>query len=112
MHHPKFSNPDRLPPPFLSFVGSASGAHHDLPTRDDSHPITLSYGSRPPRRNLFCSTLFLAKAVACSGVCRLSFESAIHWRMIFRRVSWSSMSADCLFVDSQHHERGAATRAQ
>ena len=45
---------------------------------------------------------FLAKAVACSAVCRLSFGRAIHSRMIFRRVSWSSMLAvPWLSVDSR-----------
>src|SRR5262249_28013133 len=35
------------------------------------------------------SIAFLAKGLACSSVCRLSFGSDIHSRMIFRRVSCS-----------------------
>jgi hypothetical protein len=69
------------------------GAGQGLPTRSKSHPITFWYGSRRLRWNSFCCTALLAKAAACSSVCRLSFGSFIHSRMIFRRVSCSSMSA-------------------
>ena len=76
-------------------------ARHNLPARGKSHPITFWYGSRRNfwsgsrrlRWNLFCWVAFLANATTCSSVCRLSFGSAIHSRMIFRRVSWSSMFA-------------------
>jgi len=75
--------------------------HYDLPARGKSHPITFWYGSRRNlwsgslrlRWNSFCSVAFLANATTCSSVCRLSFGSAIHSRMIFRRVSWSSIFA-------------------
>ena len=59
----------------------------DLPVRGKSQLTTLSYGSRRLGWSSFCSTAFLAKSAACSGVCRLSFDSDIHWRMIFRRTS-------------------------
>src|SRR5215472_4950401 len=84
--------------------GSANAVeppNYDLPARGKSHPINFSYGSRRNfwdgsrrlRWNSFCWTAFLAKAATCSSVCRFSFGSAIHWRIIFRRVSWSAMFA-------------------
>jgi hypothetical protein len=33
-------------PVIPEFVGSASEAHHDLPMRDNNHPMIRSYGSR------------------------------------------------------------------
>jgi hypothetical protein len=54
--------------------------------RGNSHPIICRYGS--PLDGIR-SIAFLAKGLACSSVCRLSFGSAIHSRMIFRRVSCS-----------------------
>jgi hypothetical protein len=43
----------------------------------------------PLQRNLCFSKAFVAKAVACSSVCRLSLGSDIHSRMIVRRASCS-----------------------
>src|SRR5271167_139914 len=57
-----------------------------LPVRGNSQPIICRYGS--PLDGIR-SIAFLAKGMACSSVCRLSFGSAIHSRMIFRRVSCS-----------------------
>src|SRR4029077_8176320 len=73
----------------------------DLPARGKSHPINFLYGSRRNFRdgsrrlrwNSFFSAAVLANAATCSSVCLLSFGRAIHSRMIFRRVSWSSMFA-------------------
>jgi hypothetical protein len=74
---------------------------HDLPARGKSHPINFWYGSRRNFRdgsrrlrwNPFFWAAVLANAATCSSVCLLSFGRAIHARMIFRRVSWSSMFA-------------------
>jgi hypothetical protein len=74
---------------------------HDLPARGKSHPINFWYGSRrnfrDGSRRLRWNSLFwaavLANAATWSSVCLLSFGRAIHSRMIFRRVSWSSMFA-------------------
>src|SRR3954452_1944043 len=59
---------------------------HGLPMRGDNHLNICRYGS--PLDGIR-SIAFLAKGLACSSVCRLSFGSDIHSRMIFRRVSWS-----------------------
>jgi hypothetical protein len=59
---------------------------HGLPMRGNSHPIIRRYGSA---LDGIRSIAFLAKGSACSSVCRLSFASDIHSRMIFRRVSCS-----------------------
>src|SRR4029077_15359207 len=74
---------------------------HDFPARGRSHPISFWYGSRRNfwdgsrrlRWNSFCWAAFLANTATWSSVCRFSFGRAIHSRMIFRRVSWSSMFA-------------------
>jgi hypothetical protein len=63
---------------------------HDLPMRGNNHPITFRCLS-PLQRNLCRSTAFIAKAAACSSVCRLSRESDIHSRMIARRASCSGL---------------------
>jgi hypothetical protein len=90
-------------PPFLSSIASSAAVlpGHDLPARGKSHPINFWYGLRRNfwfglrrlRWNSFCWAAFLANAATCSSVCRLSFGRVIHSRMIFRRVSWSSMLA-------------------
>src|SRR6202158_4387166 len=54
--------------------------------RGDSHLIICRYGST---LDGIRSIAFLAKGFACSSVCRLSFGSDIHSRMIFRRASCS-----------------------
>jgi hypothetical protein len=54
--------------------------------RGNSHLIICRYGSP---LDAIRSIAFLAKGLACSSVCRLSFGSDIHSRMIFRRVSCS-----------------------
>jgi hypothetical protein len=59
---------------------------HGLPMRGNNHLIICRYGS--PLDGIR-STAFLAKGLACSSVCRLSFGSDIHSRMIFRRASCS-----------------------
>src|SRR6266511_4096692 len=54
------------------------------------------------------SIAFLAKGLACSSVCRLSFGSDIHSRMIFRRVSCSGFMLKSFGPDSgrrQHKGR-------
>jgi len=61
---------------------------HVLPMRGNSHLIICRYGS--PLDGIR-SIAFLAKGLACSSVCRLSFGSDIHSRMIFRRVSCSGL---------------------
>jgi hypothetical protein len=63
---------------------------HGLPMRGNSHLIICRYGS--PLDGIR-SIAFLAKGLACSSVCRLSFGSDIHSRMIFRRVSRFASSA-------------------
>jgi hypothetical protein len=55
-----------------------------LPMRGNSHLIIFRYGSPLDGSR---SIAFLAKGLACSSVCRLSFGSDIHSRMILRRVS-------------------------
>ena len=80
---------------------AAEPPDHDLPARGKSHPINFWYGLRRNfwfglrrlRWNSFCWAAFLANAATCSSLCRLSFGRVIHSRMIFRRVSWSSMLA-------------------
>jgi len=52
---------------------------HGLPMRGNSHLIICRYGS--PLDGIR-SIAFLAKGLACSSVCRLSFGSNIHSRMI------------------------------
>jgi hypothetical protein len=54
--------------------------------RGDNHLNICRYGS--PLDGIR-SIAFLAKGLACSSVCRLSFGSDIHSRMIFRRASCS-----------------------
>jgi hypothetical protein len=61
---------------------------HGLPMRGNSHLIICRYGS--PLDGIR-SIAFLAKGLACSSVCRLSFGSDIHSRMILRRVSCSGL---------------------
>jgi len=61
-------------------------AGYGLPMRGNSHLIICRYGS--PLEGIR-SIAFLAKGLACSSVCRLSFGSDIHSRMTFRRVSCS-----------------------
>src|SRR6266853_100788 len=56
--------------------------------RGNSHLIICRYGSL---LDGIRSIAFLAKGLACSSVCRLSFGSDIHSRMIFRRVSCSGL---------------------
>ena len=62
------------------------GGGHGLPSRGNSQLIIRRYGS--PLEGIR-SIAFLAKGLAWSSVCRLSFGSDIHSRMIFRRVSCS-----------------------
>ena len=57
-----------------------------LPVRGRSQLIILLCGS--PLDGIR-SVAFLAKELACSSLCRLSFGSDIHSRMIFRRSSCS-----------------------
>src|SRR5436190_20681451 len=57
-----------------------------LPVRGRSQLIILLCGS--PLDGIR-SVAFLAKVLACSSLCRLSFGSDIHSRMIFRRSSCS-----------------------
>src|SRR3954462_15201544 len=57
-----------------------------LPVRGRSQLIILLCGS--PLGGIR-SVAFLAKELACSSLCRLSFGSDIHSRMIFRRASCS-----------------------
>ena len=59
---------------------------HGLPMRGDNHLNICRYGS--PLDGIR-SIAFLANGLACSSVCRLSFGSDIHSRMIFRRASCS-----------------------
>ena len=66
---------------------------HGLPMRGNNHLIICRYGS--PLDGI-CSTAFLAKGLACSSVCRLSFGSDIHSRMIFRRASCSGFMSKFL----------------
>src|SRR4051812_48154986 len=54
--------------------------------RGNSHLIICRYGSPLDGTR---SIAFLAKGLACSSVCRLSFGSDIHSRMILRRASCS-----------------------
>src|SRR3954451_19009289 len=54
--------------------------------RGDNHLNICRYGS--PLDGIR-SIAFLANGLACSSVCRLSFGSDIHSRMIFRRASCS-----------------------
>src|SRR5712671_1117997 len=61
--------------------------------RGKSHPIIFRYGS--PLDGIL-SIAFLAKGSACSSVCRLSFGSDIHSRMIFRRASCSGIMLNIL----------------
>jgi hypothetical protein len=73
---------------------------HDLPARGNSHPLTFSKGSRPKflvriaptAMELVLQGRLFGECRTCSSVCRLSFGRAIHSRMIFRRISWSSIS--------------------
>src|SRR6202521_1960466 len=67
--------------------------------RRNSHLIICRYGS--PLDGVR-SIAFLAKGLACSSVCRLSFGSDIHSRMIFRRVSCSGFMLKilCSVVDA------------
>jgi hypothetical protein len=55
---------------------------HGLPMRGNSHLIICRYGSA---LDGIRSIAFLAKGLACSSLCRLSFGSDIHSRMILRR---------------------------
>ena len=56
---------------------------HGLPMLGNSHLIICRYGSL---LDGIRSIAFLAKGLACFSVCRLSFGSDIHSRIIFRRV--------------------------
>jgi hypothetical protein len=67
---------------------------HGLPMRGNNHLIICRYGS--PLDGIR-STAFLAKGLACSSVCRLSFGSDIHSRMIFRRASCSGFMSKFLW---------------
>lgn len=95
-------------------IGHAVPPDHALPARGKSHPSNFWYGSRRNFRdgsrrlrwNSFCWAAFLANAATCSSVSRLSFGRAIHSRMIFRRVSWSSM----FVVPWLLYRRGASAR--
>jgi hypothetical protein len=62
----------------------------------DSQLITCRYGS--PLEGIR-SIAFLAKGPACSSVCRLSAGSAIHSRMIFRRISCSGFMLKALAIN-------------
>jgi hypothetical protein len=70
----------------LALAVNDSARCHGLPTRGNSHRIICRYGSPLDGSR---SIAFLAKGLACSSVCRLSFGSDIHSRMILRRVSCS-----------------------
>jgi hypothetical protein len=59
---------------------------HDLLMRGNGHLIICRYGSA---LDGIRSIAFLAKGLACSSLCPLSFGSDIHSRMILRRV-WCS----------------------
>ena len=63
--------------------------------RGDNHLNICRYGS--PLDGIR-SIAFLAKGLACSSVCRLSFGSDIHSRMSFRRVSCSGFMFKILCV--------------
>src|SRR6266478_5460616 len=67
--------------------------------RGNSHLIICRYGSL---LDGIRSIAFSAKGLACSSVCRLSFGSDIHSRMIFRRVSCSGFMLKilCSVVDA------------
>src|SRR6478735_7527377 len=66
-----------------------------LPMRGNSHLIIFRYGSS---LDGIRSIAFLAKGLACSSVCRLSFGSDIHSRMILRRVSCSGFILNPLLL--------------
>src|SRR5713226_3052647 len=82
----------------LQVRGASAAKVYQAPrcARGNSHPMIFSYGSRRLWTNAFsfCCAAILAKAEISSLDCRLSFESLIHWRMIFRRAS------RCLFNTS------------
>jgi DNA-binding TFAR19-related protein (PDSD5 family) len=78
---------------------------HGLPMRGNSHPIICWYGS--PVDGIR-SIAFLAKGLACSSVCRLSFGSDIHSRMILRRASCSGFMSKSFVPNGrrgQHKDR-------
>ena len=82
---------------------------HCLPMRGNSQLIIFRYGS--PLDGIR-SIAFLAKGLACSWVCRLSFESDIHSRMILRRVSCSGFMLNPLLqtvVDGSTKAASAAS---
>ena len=79
---PSRKHPRRNGASSLSLVMVRQG----LPVRGNSQLVTCPCGS--PLDGIR-SVVFLAKALACSSVCRLSLGSAIHSRMIFRRIACS-----------------------
>src|SRR5256714_15018345 len=70
--------------------------------RGNSHPMICRHGS--PLDGIR-SIAFLAKGLACSSVCRLSFGSDIHSRMSFRRVSCSGFMLKILCVKRRQRAR-------
>jgi len=60
----------------LDFRGYLHRVSHALPVRGSSQDIIFLYGSRTDGIR---SMTLLAKALACSSACRLSFESDIHF---------------------------------
>jgi hypothetical protein len=80
----------------MSGIHSETVFDHALPVRGSSQLIIFLCGSRTDRIR---SVTLLAKVLACSSVCRLSFGSDIHSRMIFRRSSCSGFIFHILFPD-------------
>src|SRR6202011_1850524 len=70
---------------------------HAFPVRGNSQFFPRRYGS--PLDGIR-SIAFLAKGLACSSVCRLSLGSAIHSRMIFRRISCSGFMLEILAMNA------------
>ena len=63
---------------------------YDLPVRGDNHVMILRLRS-PLQVNLCFSAACVAKAAACSSVCRLSRGSDIHSRITVRRAACSGL---------------------
>jgi hypothetical protein len=78
---------------------------HGLPMRGNSHLIICRYGSP---RDGSRSIAFLAKGLACSSVCRLSFGSDIHSRTIFRRAACSGFMSKSFPNGGRRQHKGRA----
>ena len=99
---PPYSNPNT--PQQAASLNAAELPDHDLPARGKSHPINFWYGSR---RNFWDGSIrttamelvllgrlfWRMPQPVLLGLSAFPSGRAIHSRMIFRRVSWSSMFA-------------------